>query len=56
MNRAAVAIGSNIDLDIVVWNDQIVDDDVYTRAYLADGIRQVLPQLVFSEPRPEGSD
>lgn len=35
-----------IDLDIVVWNGEVVDDDVYRRDYLKAGVRQVWPGLV----------
>ena len=35
-----------IDLDIVVWNGQIIDPDYYERDFLQTTIRQVLPDLV----------
>ena len=34
-----------IDLDIVVWNNSIIDDDVYKRQFLLDSIKQILPDL-----------
>ena len=34
-----------IDLDIVVWNGAVVDDDVHTRAFLREAVREVLPDL-----------
>lgn len=34
-----------IDLDIVVWNGQIVDADVYARQYLFDMVKELLPEL-----------
>lgn len=34
-----------IDLDIVVWNGQIVDQDVAEREFLRDSIRELLPEL-----------
>jgi 2-amino-4-hydroxy-6-hydroxymethyldihydropteridine diphosphokinase len=36
-----------IDLDIVVWNNQIVDQDFYTRDYLKASILEILPQLRY---------
>ena len=34
-----------IDLDIVVWNEEIVDSDVYERKFLQNSITEVLPNL-----------
>ena len=34
-----------IDLDIVVWNGDVVDHDLYTRDYLRDAVLAVLPDL-----------
>lgn len=34
-----------IDLDVVVWNDRVVDPDFYTRDFLHDGVLAVLPRL-----------
>jgi len=34
-----------IDLDIVVWNGEVVDRDLYTRDYLRDAVLAVLPDL-----------
>jgi len=34
-----------IDLDIVVWNGEVVDDDVNARDFLRDAVRQLLPEL-----------
>jgi 2-amino-4-hydroxy-6-hydroxymethyldihydropteridine diphosphokinase len=31
-----------IDLDVVVWNDTIVDDDFYTRDFLRSAVNEVL--------------
>ncbi|MCG6187439.1 2-amino-4-hydroxy-6-hydroxymethyldihydropteridine diphosphokinase [Maribellus maritimus] len=31
-----------IDLDLVVWNGEIVDQDYYTRDFLKDSVRKVL--------------
>lgn len=36
-----------IDLDIVVWNNQIMDVDFYTRDYLKQSVLEVLPQLTY---------
>ncbi|HBV20120.1 MAG TPA: 2-amino-4-hydroxy-6-hydroxymethyldihydropteridine diphosphokinase [Nitrosomonas sp.] len=30
-----------IDLDIIVWNDEIVDDDYYTRAFVRDAVHEL---------------
>ncbi|NQT26059.1 2-amino-4-hydroxy-6-hydroxymethyldihydropteridine diphosphokinase [candidate division KSB1 bacterium] len=35
-----------IDLDVVVWNGQIVDSNVYERDYLKQAVLEVLPDLV----------
>lgn len=32
-----------IDLDMVVWNNQLVDDDYYDRKFLRTAVREVLP-------------
>ena len=34
-----------IDLDIVVWNGEIIDRDLYTRDYLREAVLAVLPEL-----------
>ncbi len=34
-----------IDLDIIVWNGEIVDPDLYTRKYLQTSVLAVLPNL-----------
>ncbi|MEW6534517.1 MAG: 2-amino-4-hydroxy-6-hydroxymethyldihydropteridine diphosphokinase [Candidatus Auribacterota bacterium] len=34
-----------IDLDIVVWNGNIIDDDYYTRDFLRQSVRELLPSL-----------
>lgn len=34
-----------IDLDILVWNDMIVDEDVYERDFLKNAIRELLPDI-----------
>lgn len=34
-----------IDLDILVWNDRIVDEDVYEREFLKNAIRELLPDI-----------
>ena len=34
-----------IDLDIVVWNGRIVDPDFYTREFLREAVKAVLPDL-----------
>ena len=37
-----------IDLDIVVWNGEIVDEDYYERDFLRGSIAQILPELKVS--------
>lgn len=34
-----------IDLDIIVWNGEIVDDEVYEREFLKSSIKELLPEL-----------
>ena len=34
-----------IDLDIVVWNGEVIDHDLYTRDYLREAVLAVLPDL-----------
>ena len=34
-----------IDLDIVVWNGEVIDRDFYTRDYLREAVLAVLPDL-----------
>ena len=34
-----------IDLDILVWNEKIMDDDIYTRDFLHQAVLEVLPSL-----------
>lgn len=34
-----------IDLDIVVWNGQVVDDDIYNRDFLKNAVLEVWPEL-----------
>ncbi len=34
-----------IDLDIVVWNGQVVDSDVYDREFLRNSVKELIPQL-----------
>lgn len=37
-----------IDLDIVVWNHEVVDPDVYEREFLKTAVAEVCPDLVLS--------
>lgn len=39
-----------IDLDLVVWNGCVVDGDVYTRDFLRDSVREVLPRIDLERP------
>lgn len=36
-----------IDLDIVVWNNKIIDQDFHTRDFLKNSVLQLLPQLKY---------
>ena len=36
-----------IDLDILVWNDEVVDDDVYERGFLRDSIKELIPEITL---------
>ncbi len=41
-DRTAPRFGARtIDLDIVVWNGEIVDDDYYTRDFLQNSVREL---------------
>jgi len=35
-----------IDLDIVIWNGQVVDPDVYRREFLKEAVRELWPGLL----------
>lgn len=39
-----------IDLDILVWNEVIVDEDVYEREFLAESVMELLPELDLKQP------
>ena len=42
-DRSAPKFGPrNIDLDLVVWNGEIVDDDYYTRDFLQKSVAEVI--------------
>ena len=36
-----------IDLDILLWNDEIIDSDVYSRNFLKESILELLPDFKF---------
>jgi len=36
-----------IDLDILVWNGEVVDDDVYEREFLKSSIVELIPGFTF---------
>ena len=36
-----------IDLDILLWNDEIMDSDVYSRDFLKESILELLPDFIF---------
>ncbi len=37
----------SIDLDIVVWNDKVVDEDFYSRDFLRKAVLELLPELNY---------
>ncbi len=39
-----------IDLDIVVWNGEVVDPDVHQRDFLREAVLDVLPDLPLLDP------
>lgn len=41
-DRSAPKYGPrNIDLDIVIWNEKVVDDDYYSRDFLKDAVEEL---------------
>ncbi len=36
-----------IDIDIIVWNGQVVHNDFYEREFLQESVREILPDLHF---------
>lgn len=36
-----------IDLDIIIWNNKIIDDDVYKRTFLQKSVIELLPDFKF---------
>lgn len=34
-----------IDLDVAIWNNEVIDPDVYQRDFLKQAIRKILPHL-----------
>ncbi len=39
-----------IDLDVVVWNFEIIDQDFFERDYLKKSILELIPNLAYSYP------
>ena len=37
----------SIDLDIVVWNEKVVDEDFYSRDFLRKAVLELLPELKY---------
>ena len=37
-----------IDLDIIIWNGEIVDQEVCEREYLRESVKEILPELDLS--------
>ena len=40
-----------IDLDVLVWNGTVVDEDVYSRPFLGDAVRELTPAQYATPPR-----
>jgi len=38
-----------IDLDIIVWNGEVVDSEVYEREFLINSINELLPELKIKQ-------
>ena len=36
-----------IDLDIVIWNEDIIDQDFYERNYLKESVLELIPNLNY---------
>jgi len=34
-----------IDLDVLVWNGRVVDENVYSRSFLGDAVRELSPEV-----------
>jgi len=34
-----------IDLDVIVWNDRLVDDDYYSRDFLQKAVKELIPDF-----------
>ncbi len=41
-----------IDLDIVVWNGEVVDPDLYERDFLRAAVRELCPEVIPTRPAP----
>lgn len=37
-----------IDLDIIVWNGEIVDNEVYEREFLLNSVKELLPDIILN--------
>lgn len=37
-----------IDLDILVWNEEVVDEDVFERSFLKESILNLIPDFLFA--------
>jgi len=37
----------SIDLDIVIWNEKVVDEDFYSRDFLRKAVLELLPELKY---------
>ena len=40
-----------IDLDIVIWNEEIIDQDFYERGYLKESVLELVPNLNYEMKR-----
>ena len=52
-DRADKYAPRTVDLDIAVWNDEIVDEDVYRRDFVRDAVGEVRPDLTIEPQRPK---
>ena len=39
-----------IDLDMVIWNNAVVDDDFYKRDFVRQSVLELLPDLKYPQP------
>lgn len=50
MGRAKTTIKSGpriIDLDVIIWNNEIIDEDFHTRDFLRNSVYQLIPDFKY---------